>query len=143
MPSILQAAREALPTCRPVAVTGRVVQVVGLLAEAEGFSAPVGSLCAVGAQGKRAEVVGFRGDRLLLMAVEDFDGVGHGEAAALLTVRQGLRVGAGLLGRVVDALGRPLDGKGPVVTEAWVPLHREPRRLCGGAFSGPLDRVRP
>ena len=124
MPSVLQAAREALVTCRPIAVTGRVVQVVGLLAEAEGFAAPIGSLCGVGADGKRAEVVGFRGERLLLMAVEDLDGVGHGDRAALLTVRQGLRVGAGFLGRVVDALGRPLDGKGPIETETWVPLNR-------------------
>lgn len=126
---VLEAARSALAAGRTVAVTGRVRQVVGLLAEAEGFAAPVGSLCtvgAVGSAGRRAEVVGFRGDRLLLMALENLEGVEHGDPVRLLTTRQGLRTGAALLGRVVDAMGRPVDG-GPVPrAEAWVPLHRDP-----------------
>ncbi len=127
-PASILAAREALTGFRShsVALSGRVVEVVGLLAEAEGFAAPVGSLCAVGAARKRAEVIGFRGTRLLLMALEDLEGVSHGERVHLVTTRQGLRVGPALVGRVVDALGQPLDGKGPIPSEAWVPLHREP-----------------
>ncbi len=122
----LEAAREALRNCRPIAVSGRVVQAVGLLAEAEGLPAPVGSLCAVGNGAHLAEVVGFRGARLLLMAVERLDGVEHGDPVKLLTTRQGIRVGPGLLGRVIDAQGRPLDGGAPVPGERWVPLHQEP-----------------
>ena len=125
-PPYVLAAREALAGFKPVVLSGQVVQVVGLLAESEGFSAPVGSLCAVGSSRKRAEVIGFRGDRLLLMALEDLEGVSHGDRVRLVTTRQGLRVGPALIGRVVDALGQPLDGKGEIPSEAWVPLHREP-----------------
>ncbi len=130
----IQAARKSLAGCRSVVVSGRVLEIVGILAEAEGFTAPVGSLCAVGPERKRAEVVGFRGPRLLLMALEDLDGISHGDEVRLVTVRQGLRVGPGLLGRVVDAMGRPLDGGGEIPAEGWVPLHREP--------PGPLERRR-
>jgi len=125
-PAPILAAREALAGFRSVALSGRVVEVVGLLAEAEGFAAPVGSLCAVGPARKRAEVIGFRGGRLLLMALEDLSGITHGDRVRLVTIRQGLRVGPTLVGRVVDALGQPQDGKGPIEAGSWVPLHRDP-----------------
>lgn len=100
---------------RPV-VRGRVVAVEGLALEVVGLRAAVGETCVVEtAAGKRvpAEVVGFRGDRTTLMPL----GAREGMACQDIVEHTGrvwtVATGPALLGRVVDALGRPLDGKPP------------------------------
>ena len=116
---------------------GRLAAFDGLMLEATGLSLAVGSNARViDADGHAAlaEVVGFRGDRTLLMAL-DADAP-HSCGARVEPDRRGTtcEVGPGLLGRVVDALGNPLDGLGPIVTKARWPL--------AGRRSNPLDRAR-
>jgi flagellum-specific ATP synthase len=102
----------------PVRVTGRVAQVVGLVVEATGLSASVGEVCEIHPgrtqAASRAEVVGFRGDRVLLMPLGELRGISPG--SEVVRTRQPLSapVGAGLLGRVLDGLGAPLDAGGPL-----------------------------
>ena len=116
---------------------GRLAAFDGLMLEATGLSLAVGSNARViDADGHAAlaEVVGFRGDRTLLMAL-DADAP-HSCGARVEPDRRGTtcEVGPGLLGRVVDALGNPLDGLGPIATRARWPL--------AGKRSNPLDRAR-
>lgn len=117
-------------------VSGRLASFDGLLMEATGLSLPVGTVCAVGTGKGRveAEVIGFRGDRTLMMNL--------GGSAPLLPqapVRPigppgEAEVGRALLGRVVDGAGKPIDGLGPVRGAGHWPL--------GGKLQSPLDRGR-
>lgn len=122
----------------PVEVAGKVVDVVGLTIEATGPSMHVGDLCYVEPREDHekipVEVVGFRDGRILLMALGDMHGIGP--RSRLLPTYKPLQVGVGpgLLGRVIDSLGRPMDGGGDPHIEAWMPLHAAP--------PAPLDRTR-
>ncbi len=111
-------------------VNGRVAQVVGLVLESEGPDVQVGDLCEVRFRRRdtalRAEVVGFRGDRVLLMPLGDIQDIGPGCDVVALGRTLGVHVGPALLGRVLDGLGHPMDGLGPVVTHEYYPLHAPP-----------------
>jgi flagellum-specific ATP synthase len=121
----------------PERVSGRVTDVIGLIVEASGPGAPVGSLCHIVGAGAPArpilaEVVGFRTGRVLLMPLGELAGVAPGSRVVLVRERPFVRAGDAMLGRVVDGLGRPLDGRGPIECEDEYPLYGE--RL------NPLDR---
>lgn len=116
----------------PIAVkaSGSVVRMVGLVLEAVGFQASIGQRCAIeGPQGRLydAEVVGFNGDRLLLMAASDVQGLSPGARVTPTGRATEAAVSPALLGRVIDGAGRPLDGLGPVRAESHhVPLTGKP-----------------
>ncbi|MBZ6071323.1 flagellar protein export ATPase FliI [Aeromonas schubertii] len=99
-------------------VAGKLTRVVGLTLEAVGCRAAIGSLCRIDTlEGMlEAEVVGFSGDRLYLMPSEQLKGVIPGARVVPLTEEQGIPVGMGLLGRVIDGIGQPLDGQGPILS---------------------------
>jgi len=101
---------------------GMVTRVTGLLIEAEGPESSMGQVCylsdGVGGEEYPAEVVGFRHRTVLLMALTDIPHLGPGWRVVARGHEKHPGVGEGLLGRVVDALGRPLDQRGPVL------LHR-------------------
>lgn len=142
--------REELPYVKPWAVTGRLTRVAGLVMEAVGIKAPVGSVCVVSLPDGHtvdAEVVGFSGDRLLLMPSTDVYGVHPGAKVALMDSEpphpqhghpphflrrrthdrvKHVPVGPELLGRVIDGNGRPLDGLGPLNLAERVPLQSRP-----------------
>ncbi len=95
---------------------GRVTRVVGLLVECGGIHASLGELCEIRSRGRiqplLAEVVGFRDGGTLVMPIGDAQGLGPGSRVRPLSRRLSIRAGDFLLGRVVDALGEPMDGKG-------------------------------
>lgn len=135
----LAAYREKLGNPPELIVEGKLSRMVGLTLEAIGCRAAVGARCAVRTpQGRdvEAEVVGFSGERLYLMPIGDIHGLEPD--CRVIPSRQGsaVRVGFGLLGRVVDGAGKALDGKGPLDTETQVsltgqtinPLSRQPIR---------------
>ncbi|MFA6466069.1 MAG: flagellum-specific ATP synthase FliI, partial [Desulfurivibrionaceae bacterium] len=99
-----------------VSVGGRVNQVIGMVLESLGPGIPVGSICEVSVfKGKGsvlAEVVGFREGRVLLMPLGEMRGVEPGSAIRLVGGQAGVVVAESLLGRVIDGLGNPMDGKG-------------------------------
>jgi flagellum-specific ATP synthase len=104
-------------------VVGRLAAYDGLMLEATGFPRPIGAGARIVSgenQVSRAEVVGFRGDRTLLMALDGAAAHANGarvEPDASSTMAE---VGPALLGRVVDGLGNPLDGLGPVgAVDKW------------------------
>jgi len=110
--------RELLASATPMRVQGRVAQVVGLLAEVEGIPGRLGEMCSIErATGEpiEAEIVGFRGERTLVMPLGELRGV---QAGSLVDSKGGLLtvpVGDAVLGRVLDGMGRPIDGQGPVL----------------------------
>jgi flagellum-specific ATP synthase len=95
-------------------LTGSVVETTGLTAAVAGMPAPVGAL--VGIQRPsggdiEAEVIGFRGEHTLVIPLANLEGVRRGSPVRLLRTARTLRVGRELLGRVVDARGRAIDGR--------------------------------
>ncbi|KIF51557.1 flagellar protein export ATPase FliI [Vibrio owensii] len=128
-------------TTRPVA-SGKLVRVVGLTLEATGCRAPIGSLCLVETMSghMEAEVVGFSGNNLFLMPSEQITGILPGAKVTPLTSEAGLPVGMELLGRVVDGVGNPLDGLGPLYTDHRASFNAEPiNPLARKPISEPLD----
>lgn len=115
---------EILPQC------GRVAQVVGVTIEADGPGVNIGQLCRIcpagGGQPILAEVVGFRDARTILMPLGQMDGVGPGCEVRATGRALAVKVGRGLLGRVLDGLGRPLDGLGPFAAEGEYPANGQP-----------------
>ena len=86
---------------------GRVLQVVGTIIEAELPGVAVGAIADIGRT--QTEVVGFRENRALLMPLGELEGISHGDAVRVRGTSLTLPVGPGLLGRVIDPLGVPLD----------------------------------
>tara|TARA_Y100000748_G_scaffold299806_1_gene297262 strand:+ start:17915 stop:19267 length:1353 start_codon:yes stop_codon:yes gene_type:complete len=110
-------------------VEGRLIRMVGLTLEAEGCKAPVGSRCLVisdTAQGQtqiEAEVMGFAGHKIYLMPVDRLEGLQPGARVVPSAGGGKLPMGSAMLGRVVDGIGRPLDGKGSFKADDWVDLN--------------------
>jgi flagellum-specific ATP synthase len=102
---------------------GRVGDLIGLIIEATGIEAEIGELCLVG-DGRReppvpTEVVGFRSGRTLLMPLGELGGIGPGTPVVPTGSPFRVEVGEALRGRVIDGLGRPLDGRGPILADQW------------------------
>ena len=101
-----------------VLTSGKLVRVVGLTLEAKGITAPLGAHCQVERSEKGtyidAEVVGFQDDLLYLMPFTEPSSIGPGARIWVRSHNSKIAVGNGLLGRVVDGLGQPIDGKGPI-----------------------------
>ncbi len=129
---------------------GRVSQVVGNLIESDGPFCSIGESCEiVSAKGNTysAEVIGFKGSKMLSMALEPPQGIRFGDMVVARGSRPSIRVGHELLGRVIDATGRPLDEFGdyraahvmPVDGSAPLPLDRVPIREPIGCGVRALD----
>ena len=133
---------------------GSVSQVTGNLIESEGPAGSIGDECLIRCSGGRelsAEIIGFRGPTVLSMATQEPAGVCLGDAVVALGTRPSVRVGPGLLGRVLDARGLPIDGRGlcrggvamPIYANAPLPLARVPIREPLGCGVRSLDAFVP
>lgn len=124
--SALRQIREA----RVTEVCGRVVQLIGLVIESEGPAASMGEVCRIQSAHREgftlAEVVGFRNHHLLLMPLGEIHGLHPGSEVIATGVPLRASVGSSLKGRVIDGLGRPLDGLGSLVTDHTVSLTMAP-----------------
>ena len=142
-------ARARLAPEQPLETRGTLTRLTGLVLEATGIRVPVGSQCQVQMNGQEpvlAEVVGFAGDTAYLMPAGDIHGLSSGasvmpapayvpalQLGAALVEEAGAGVGAlllpmgdGLLGRVVDSQGNPLDHAGPLAQVTAQPMDRSP-----------------
>lgn len=133
-------ARAAFPV--PLRIEGRLTRMVGLTLEVVGCQAAIGARCQVASQDGEveAEVVGFSGESLYLMPTSDIRGL---VPNARVIPGQGMyeaSVGDELLGRVIDATGQPLDGKGPINCSKSLPLAgRTSNPLARSLITEPLD----
>ncbi len=136
---------QAIEKARPITVNGRVSRLVGLVIEAKGPGTGVGSICHIYPERGdqvlcKAEVVGFRDNRVLLMPLGDLRGVGPGSRVCTVGREASVDVGQGLLGRVLDGLGEPIDGKGTLGPTHHYPLYADPMNPMNRArISQPLD----
>lgn len=117
--TFFRTATRRLAALQPFDVVGRVRSVVGLLVEVEGIRPPLGAFCAIEHEGGLAplegEVVGLREASTLVMPFGELRGIRVGAHVRLRADVDRVPSGDGCLGRVLDALGRPIDGKGPLV----------------------------
>jgi len=133
---------QTMITPHKTSVAGRLVRVVGLTLEAVGVKAPVGSQCFVEtSQGDLiAEVVGFEQDKTYLMPEESLQGVLPGARVVPLATKARLPFSMDLLGRVIDGVGKPIDGKGPIKESDSYQYSSKPiNPLSRRAISEPLD----
>ena len=118
-----------------VRMAGRVTQVVGLVIEASGPAVSIGEFCQIeGNPPVFAEVVGFRDGRVLMMPLGEMAGIAPGSRVFATDTSFSIRVGDGLLGRVLNAMGEPIDGHGPV----WA----DQKRSVSGTPPDPMTRQR-
>jgi flagellum-specific ATP synthase len=120
----------SLKELEPIQVRGKVTNIVGLVIEGHGPGSAMGGMCEIYSRARRhsimAEVVGFKDKRVLLMPLGELSGIGPGSMIVARKSQPFVKVGSSLLGRVIDGMGNPLDGKGPLVLEHEMPLYGNP-----------------
>ncbi|PID28162.1 MAG: flagellar protein export ATPase FliI [Candidatus Cloacimonadota bacterium] len=121
---------KAVEQSNPYRLSGKVVKVVGLVIESSGPEASIGDLCYISKRNQDdkipAEVVGFNNGNTLLMALSNMDGISPGCEVRNANKPLQVKVGDALLGRVIDGLGEPLDGKGRIEGDKFVNLTKSP-----------------
>ncbi len=121
---------QAIERADLVKVIGKVIQVVGLIIEAQVQGVSIGDLCTI-ERGRMedlafAEVVGFREGRVLLMPLGSTSGISPGAQVVAAGRPLDVKVTPNILGRVLGGLGEPIDGKGPIISEEGRSLDAEP-----------------
>src|SRR5258706_14985494 len=109
--------------------TGQVTATVGLLIESQGPAAAIGDFCEIrSANGRsiRTQVIGFRNGRVLAMPLDEPDGLQLGSQVVARSQDARLAVGPGLLGRILDGFGQPMDGGPPIESTNTYPLYAPP-----------------
>lgn len=136
MTHLLEDAARQLSTWRLVRTYGRVAKVVGMTIESIGPRASLGDLCVVQGTSStcEAEVVGFRDDRLLLVPLGEMTDIAPGSMVEARHERLSVTCSTTMLGRILDGLGNPMDGLGPITGGT--------RRSVAGRPLDPLKRHR-
>lgn len=97
---------------------GKVMRVTGSTIESIGPVCTIGDLCSISSPNSQenvvAEVIGIENDKVTLMPYDSCDGIGHGSKVVNLNNQLSIPLGNALIGRIIDPLGNPLDGKGPI-----------------------------
>ena len=118
--------------------TGMVADVLGVVIESDGPAMAIGEYCVVrprnGGEAIPCEVVGFRGDRVLMMPFGEMHGICPGSEVCASGQPLSLMISDDIVGRVLDGLGNPIDGKGPILGGVSYPIHTSPPK--------PLSRQR-
>lgn len=135
---------QSLNKLNPVRVRGKVTRIVGMVIEGHCPRATIGSLCEImpldGQDCMLAEVVGFRDQSALLMPLGEMHGLGAGSLIRVLDASAYIQVGPKLLGRVVDAMANPVDGRGPVECTDNCKLYQlPPSPMQRDPINEPLD----
>jgi FliI/YscN family ATPase len=124
-----------LDAIEPFRRTGEIVELVGLLVVSRGPGAAIGDFCEIHTSSGRTirtQVIGFRDGHILSMPLEETDGLQPGDSIIARSREARVEVGPGLLGRVLDGFGQPMDGGPPIEPEAAYDLFTAP--------PGPLQR---
>ncbi len=118
--------------------SGKIEKIVGMVIESTGPNADIGTVCRIKNPRRdayiRAEVVGFRDNRVLLMPYEELDGIVKGSIVESMGDVLRIPVGNGIIGRVLDGFGNPIDGGAPIECDEYYPVSNRP--------SNPFERER-
>ena len=115
----------ALHTMTPITLCGEVKKIIGLVVEGSGPRIPLGGMCEINSPYQvpvKAEVIGFRENSVLMMPLGKLQGIKQGNIIRTLAFEDSVKAGPQLLGRVIDALGNPIDGRGKIYTETKYPF---------------------
>jgi flagellum-specific ATP synthase len=118
--------QEALRSCQPIKMEGKIVKVAGIVAQANGPGMSIGSLCCIknsSGQSMQAEVIGFNDKRVIVMPFGEMRGIEPGSRIVDINKNPSIKVGEAYLGRIVDGLGNPIDGKGSIQTKDDYPIY--------------------
>lgn len=121
--------RDLVRRTDPMPLAGHVTRTVGLVVESSGPRAKIGEICELqrhDATPLLMEVVGFRDGLVLTVPLGPTSGIRPGDIIVARGSTAAVPVGDGLLGRVIDGLGRPMDGAGPIAVTEEYPLHPAP-----------------
>ncbi|HOS92219.1 MAG TPA: flagellar protein export ATPase FliI [Armatimonadota bacterium] len=133
----------AVERCDPKRLNGRTTRVVGLTIESHGPACRIGEICELARRDGPpivAEAVGFRDQFVLLMPLDDMEGIEPGSEVRATGRCLRVPVGPGMLGRVLDGLGRPIDGGGDFEIETEYPVNaRPPSPLLRSRITEPLE----
>jgi flagellum-specific ATP synthase len=127
--SPLAGLESSLDQIDPLRRTGTVTEVTGMIVQSTGPLAAVGEVCEIESTRDRrilVQVVGFRDGQVLSMPLEETNGLVAGSSIVARADESNVRVGPGLLGRVLDGYGRPIDGKPPIESTEHYPLQAPP-----------------
>lgn len=126
-----------------IMISGTITRMTGMKIEVTGLSVPLGSICQIlisETHSIKAEVIGFNENITYLMAIDGIEGIKPGARVIAVSQNNRAKVGMGLLGRVIDAEGNPIDGRGPVKTEESYLLAPQPiNPLTRKNIDVPLD----
>ncbi|PIE67154.1 MAG: flagellar protein export ATPase FliI [Deltaproteobacteria bacterium] len=144
MPYSVEKYMETVAAAVPIRANGRVKKVVGLVVEASGPAAQIGCVCDIISENGRdsvsAEVLGFKEDSVLLIPLEDIHSLGPGCKVVARKEKAQVGVGKAMLGRVMDGLGNPIDGKGEIPIDDAYPIYANPiNPLLRSRIQQPLD----
>ncbi|HXT94972.1 MAG TPA: FliI/YscN family ATPase [Polyangia bacterium] len=128
-----------LESAAPRRESGRVTEVTGLVVRASVPGVRVGEIVTLEGSGLQAEVVGFRGEEAVLLPLGEAAGIGPDSLVTATGRSLSVEVSDGVLGRVLDGLGRPIDGGGPIAGATPWPVDRPaPDPLARRRVSRPL-----
>lgn len=132
---------DALAGADPLEVCGMVTEITGIIIKATGVRASVGDSCRIFSDTTSidAEVVGFRDDKVLLMAVGELAGIQPGSRVVSAGKKATLEVSPSLIGRVINDRGEPIDGKGPVLGTPYPLSSPTPHPLKRRRITEPID----
>ncbi|NLP26048.1 MAG: flagellar protein export ATPase FliI [Clostridiales bacterium] len=115
---------------------GKIDQIVGMTVEATGITCNIGDVCTITMNSSDktviSEVVGFKEGKVLLMPYEDVDGIGYGSIVRNTGEKLMIKMSDELIGRTVNALGEPIDGKGEINGYEYYSIN--------GVANNPMDR---
>ncbi|MGJ8454004.1 FliI/YscN family ATPase [Pseudothermotoga sp. U03pept] len=122
-------------------VNGKVSRIVGLTVESIGPDAFLGETCKLNLDGKQplCEVVGFKDGKVLLMPLEDLSGAKHGTTVCRTGKRLDVAVSDEMKGRILDGLGRPIDGKPILARQRYPLINTAPHPLKRARITKPLS----
>ena len=132
----------AVEEADPMKVLGRIDEITGIIIKASGIKASIGEACRI-FSGERsavdAEVVGFRDGKVLIMAVGELSGIRPGSRVLPMGRKVSVKTGPGLVGRIIDDTGSPIDGKGPVGGIDYPLFSSSPHPLSRRRITEPID----
>jgi flagellum-specific ATP synthase len=139
----LEKYRKALEHSNLIKYTGRVSKLIGLTVESQGPAVNMGEICMIyplrGDAPIISEVVGFRGETVLLMPLGEMGGIGPGSKVVATGELFQVEVGENLLGRVIDGLGAPIDGRSrPEFHKKYPVLNQPPNPLLRNRILEPM-----
>lgn len=123
-------------------VYGKIDEITGIIIKATGLRVCIGEACKIFTGSRKpvdAEVVGFKEGKVLLMAIGDLSGIKPGSRVLPIGKKVSVRVGPALIGRVIDDVGDPIDGKGPIGGVDYPLFSSSPSPLRRSRITEPLD----